>query len=377
MASIKKIKSGWQYRISYKENGEYKTKSKNGFRTKKEAEIAASEMELKLNKGYDVQASERLFTEFFRDWYEIYRKGKQSPYNDADIRKAVEFAERSFVEVKLKDLTRNMYQKALNDFAETHSTATLKKHHTYMRACIRDAIEDGILTRDPTYKAVVIGKVAPKNETSKYLNFGEAQKLIREVKKDMRLRYISRYMILFALATGCRFSEMSGLTWDCVDFEKRNIKIKKTWDAKYVDGFSNTKNYGSKRTITVDEKTLNMMAALKHDQDKSAMSTGLRNEYNLCFVNSKMQLVTNNAVLKTLKRLCRNAGIKEVTTHSLRHTHASMLLYKGVNIKYLSRRLGHTDITTTLQTYSHVLDEMEQTESRHVDDTMEELYNAK
>ena len=66
-------------------------------------------------------------------------------------------------------------------------------------------------------------------------------------------------------------------------------------------------------------------------------------------------------------------GIKPITCYGLRHTHASMLLYKGVNIKYVSRHLGHKDIVTTLQTYSHILDEMEQKESR----AMEELYHTK
>lgn len=66
-------------------------------------------------------------------------------------------------------------------------------------------------------------------------------------------------------------------------------------------------------------------------------------------------------------------GIKPITCYGLRHTHASMLLYKGMNIKYVSRHLGHKDIVTTFQTYSHILDEMEQKESR----AMEELYHTK
>jgi integrase len=90
-----------------------------------------------------------------------------------------------------------------------------------------------------------------------------------------------------------------------------------------------------------------------------------------------MEIVSNNAINKTLKKLCERMEANEITCHSLRHNHASMLLYKGVNIKYLSRRLGHKDIVTTLQTYSHVLDEMKQKESRQVDVTMEEIYRAK
>lgn len=89
-----------------------------------------------------------------------------------------------------------------------------------------------------------------------------------------------------------------------------------------------------------------------------------------------MQLISNNAVNKTLKSLCDRFHLKRITCHSLRHTQASMMLYKGVNIKYISKRLGHKDTVMTLQTYSHILDEMEQKESRQIDQTMLELYNV-
>lgn len=246
-----------------------------------------------------------------------------------------------------------------------------------MRACLKEALADGIIYKDPTFNVVAVGKVAPKNEEIKYLNYEEAAKLLRVTADNLQQRYISRYIILFALATGARFSEIIGLTWDCVDFENKTITINKTWDHKYKKWFDNTKNYASKRTITVDDHTLSILKDLKRKQAQLAIKTGLRNEHNLVFINSKFELVTNNAVNKTLRLLCKKANIKEITCHGLRHTHASMLLFKGVNIKYVSRRLGHKDIVTTLQTYSHIMDEMEQKESRQVDATMTELYNAR
>lgn len=378
MASIQKMKNGrWRYRVSYKENGKYKTKTKGGFRTKKEAELAAAELERQLHKGYDINAGDQLFSEYMRNWYEVFRKGKKSEDNDNDIRRAVEFVEKYFPDVKLKDLTREMYQKALNEYGETHSTASVKKHHTYMRACLKEALADGIIYKDPTFNVVAVGKVEPKDEEIKYLNYEEAAKLLRVTAGNLQQRYISRYIILFALATGARFSEIIGLTWDCVDFENKTVTINKTWDHKYKKWFDNTKNYASKRTITVDDHTLSILKDLKRKQAQLAIKTGLRNEHNLVFINSKFELVTNNAVNKTLRLLCKKANIKEITCHGLRHTHASMLLFKGVNIKYVSRRLGHKDIVTTLQTYSHIMDEMEQKESRQVDATMTELYNAR
>ena len=155
------------------------------------------------------------------------------------------------------------------------------------------------------------------------------------------------------------------------------VTINKAWDFKDKNDFKATKTFDSKRTITIDEETLKYLKQLKTYQNKIALATGLRNEKNLVFVNSKMEIVTNNAVNKTLKRLCRILGITEITCHGLRHTHASMLLYRGVNIKYISKRLGHGDVMTTYSIYSHIMDEMEQKESRAVDETMKDLYGTK
>jgi integrase len=381
LASIKKVNGKWRYRVSYKskevdEEGKpiYKTKTQGGFRTKKEAELAAAELENKYRKGYDISAADQLFSEYMRNWYELYKKGKYTLGHDSNIRLSVELVEKHFVGVRMKNLNRDMYQKFINEISEKYAKATVQKRHTYIKECLRMAIEDGVIFKDPTYKVKVYGKKEEKIEEQKYLNYNEVQKLVIEVKKDMKTKYISRYIILFAIATGARFSEIMGLTWDCVDFGGKTIAINKTWDFKDKHDFNDTKNYASKRTITVDEETLDMLKKLRAKQEEVTKQTGIENTKDLVFVNTKMQLVSNNAVNKTLAALCNKVGIRPITCHGLRHTHGSILLYKGANIKYVSRRLGHSDIVTTLQIYSHVLDELEQKESRLVDETMKELF---
>lgn len=382
LASIKKVNGKWRYRVSYKSNevddeGKpiYKTKTQGGFRTKKEAELAAAELENKYRKGYDISAADQLFSEYMRNWYELYKKDKYSLGHDRNIKLSVELVEKHFVGIRMKDLNRDMYQKFINDISQKYAKATVQKRHTYIKECLRMAIEDGILIKDPTYKVKVFSKKEEKNEEQKYLNFNEIQKLVLEVKKDMKPKYISRYIILFAIATGARFSEIMGMTWDCVDFDSKTITINKAWDFKDKKDFGNTKNYASKRTITVDDKTLEMLKELKKKQKEVTKQTGIENDKDLVFVNTKMKLISNNAVNKTLSSICGKVGIREITCHGLRHTHGSILLYKGANIKYVSRRLGHSDIVTTLQIYSHVLDELEQKESRLVDETMKELFS--
>lgn len=374
MASIQKVNGKWRYRVSYREGDKYKTKTKGGFRTKKECEIAAAELEKKLQGGYDISAADQFFPEYMRNWFEVYKKGKYSKGHEHNIELSVRLVEEHFAGVRMKEITRDMYQRFLNEISANYTTATVRKRHTYIKECLKLAQEEQIITRDPTYKVIVKGKIESKSDELKYLNFEEVKTLVKEIKKNMQPRYISRYVILFGIATGCRFSEIMGLTWDCVDFKNKTVTINKAWDFKDKNDLGTTKTFSSVRTITIDQETVNMLKELKKWQIEHQLKTGLKNKKNLVFINTKMEIVTHNAVNKTLKNLCRKAGVKEVTTHCLRHTHASMLLYNGVNVKYISRRLGHKDIITTLQIYSHIIDEMEQKGSRQVDDTMKEIF---
>lgn len=97
-----------------------------------------------------------------------------------------------------------------------------------MRSCLRDAIQDGIIYKDPTYKVIAKGNVSKKDEELKYLNYNDSVQLVKVLIEDIKPTYISRYIILFGLATGCRFSEIIGLVWKNVDFKNQTVKIDRT-----------------------------------------------------------------------------------------------------------------------------------------------------
>lgn len=366
MASVVKRGNTWQYRVSYKDSeGNYRTKSKGGFSKKKEAILAAAEIEKSINFGQDISASDMLFPDYFEKWFEIYKKGKKGPANDKHYNLAIKFAKKYFSTVTLKGLTKSTYQQAINDYAETHAKGTVHKRHTYVKACLNDAQQEGIIHKNPAYNIQLFGKKETKKESHKFISEADLHKMTAYLKKHEKS--ISHYMIILGIATGARFSELAGLTWDCV--EKDHINITKSWDYTYTNNFSGTKNDASRRTITIDTETAKLLKEIKLKQSPA------NNIHNLVFFNpNKGTPISNNAVNKTLKYICKQVAINPpITFHALRHTHGSLLLYKGVNIKYISRRLGHSDISTTLQIYSHVLNELEQKESRTVDKIVTEL----
>jgi integrase len=377
--TVNKRGKTWQYRVSYVKNPhaedpkeKYDIISKGGFRTKKECEIAEKELKDKLDRGYDIGSAEQLFADYVLSWFEIYKKGKFSAGHEANVKRAVKSTKVYFPGVRLKDVTRDMYQKFLNTLAQKLHKDTVKKYHVVLRAALKDAIQSGAITRDPTYKAVVSGAKASKDEDLKYLNIAELTKLANAITSSASAEPLVEHLLLLLLATGLRYSEAVGLTWDCVDTKNGAVTVNKSWDFK-SGKFAHTKTYGSQRTITIDKSTREMMDKVLLLQKAIGLRSGLKNEHNLCFLDERFNPIGNSTANAALKKYCGMAGVKVITCHSLRHTHASTLLYKGVNVKYISRRLGHADIKMTLQTYSHILDEMEQLETRRVDDIISGL----
>lgn len=367
MASFKKLKTGWQYRISYKDGDKYRTKNGNGFSTKREAQIAAAKVEDLLNKG-NVLNENIIFMDYYENWYLLFRKDKYSAKNNYDIEHAIRQAKKFFKHTKILDIDRTLYQKFINWYGKNRATATVSKVHVYARACLQDAFQEGIIYRDPTHNVKVQGTKKAKDDSLKFLSEHEVKKLIVEIKNGMKPTWSSRYMILLALATGLRFSEVIALAWEDINFKEGYLNVNKSFDHVITKDFVPTKTDSSRRVIAIDKDTLSLLREYK-------IAAGI-NGSPYIFLDNNKNHTSNTATNQTLRRACNRAGIQEITFHSLRHTHCSLLIYRGVNIKYISKRLGHANITTTYQTYGHILDEMEQRESSQVEKIMLELYNA-
>ena len=164
-------------------------------------------------------------------------------------------------------------------------------------------------------------------------------------------------------------SEVMALQFKDFNFLNNYIDINKSWDYKETLDFKPTKNRET-RIISVDKKTMKLM---KDFYDYQLSQKVVDNKQRIFAVNGKVPDV--NSINRALKRACKRAGIMEVTSHALRHTHASLLLLNGVSLAYISRRLGHKDITMTANTYSHVLKELEAKSEKESADIFYNIYN--
>lgn len=364
MASFRKRGKTWQYRI--KHNGE--EISKSGFRTKTEAKVAADKVEYELNIGVQVSKGDQLFIDYYKQWIKTYKLGFYSKETDNFYLNALKLIEEHFPHHKLKDITSDEYQAFLNNYSKGRARETVRKTHTKIGASIRDAVADGYIAHNPTHRITIRGEEGAK-DTEKYLDEEEAMLLLDALLDRIVLNYTTRYMLILQLATGMRIGEVMALQFKDFNFLKNYVNVDKSWDYKETLDFQPTKNRET-RVISLDTKTTKIM---KDFYDYQLSHKIIDSKQRMFAVHGKIPDV--NAVNKTLKRACKRAGIREVTSHALRHTHASILLLKGVSLAYISKRLGHKDITMTANTYSHVLKELEAQSEKESADMFYDMYS--
>lgn len=346
MASFRKRGKSWEYKVSTKE----KPITKGGFKTKKEAMIAAAEIEDKVNKGLTTNLKPKAFDSYFENWINLYKQNlagsTKSHYQDS-----LSAVRDYFNDKAIQQITRDEYQRFINVYGSSRSKETVDKLNRHVRSCVKDAVEDRIIPFDFTRKVTITYTVKAKRPEEKHLNFEETKELQKELTErlDQGLGY---YMLLLAITSGLRYSELIGLTRKDFDFKNNIITINKTWIYKKGNpGFGETKNYET-RSIKMNEKTMTIFKGLL-----DSTPTNL-NQLVFYSPSSKFKVLTNTAVNKTLKKTLKELGINSITIHGLRHTHASFLLYKKISINYISERLGHKNIETTWSTYAHILKEM-------------------
>lgn len=287
-----------------------------------------------------------LFYEYYEKWINVYKEGAIREVTMKKYKLTLSWLKKLAPDLEVKNLTRVTYQQILNDYAEEHEKQSTMDFHHQLKVAILDAVDEGIIDRDPTRKAIIKGKT-PKEKKIKYLNQFELHKLISDLNLGAKLNY--DWLILLIAKTGMRFSEALAITPKDFDLPHQMLSISKTWDYKGKGGFMPTKNASSVRKIQIDWQTVIQFSELIKDlpEDKPI------------FISNK---VYNSTINDILEKHCKNVEIPVISVHGLRHTHASILLFAGVSIASVAHRLGHSSMTTTQKTYLHIIQELENTD---------------
>jgi integrase len=335
--------------------GKRRQKEKGGFKTKKEAQTACAELIVQVENSDFKKPIKQPLEKYLRDWMESKRisikKNTFASYQHQIENHIIP----SLGKVELTKLSPaeigNLYATLLVE--KNLAEGTVRDTHKVLTVALGQAVKWGMLTKNPA-AYVEKPKAACKElsvwDASQARSFLETAKVHRE--------YI---VFLLALSTGMRQGEILGLRWKDVDFNEGVVRIVQTLshDGKELTVGAKTKS--GNRTVSID---LGVVKELREQRKRIAQdrlnSKGEYKDFDLVIPTSKGTPLTPRNLSRTYYNLLERSDVPRITFHDLRHTHATLMLTQGVHPKVVAERLGHADMRTTLEIYSHVLPHMQQ-----------------
>lgn len=341
MASIFKRKGAktWTASVLLNVDGKRKTKQKNGFVTKAEANEWVAKVEYEKSIG-NFSKSNKLFITEMKKWYTIFKEPKIARATKLWFNTVLKLVEKEWPDKLVSDIRSSDFQQLLNKYGQTHVKVSTKRVNNIISEFGRYAFDEGYTTRDFTRNVYNTGKVESKTAEMKFLENDEFQKLIRRAKQSDS---VSAHMIITACLTGMRYAEIAGLRPENVDLKNKTISIVETWD-QISHEFKPTKTKSSVRTISIPDDLVDLFKKWQ-----------IGDKFVFQGVNGYP--ATSASCNHTLKNYLEKDNSKKITFHGLRHTHASYLLANDISVQYVSERLGHANTNITLGIYAHLLED--------------------
>lgn len=284
--------------------------------------------------------------------------------------------------IKIKDLTSKDIQNYYNDLIKKGKTVnSIKNLNKIIAPCIRYAYNNDKIIKDFS-KSVVLPK---EDEEKKLSKINEVQPFSLEEQKkfiDVIEGHDLEVLLITALNTGLRQGELLALTWDDINFDNNTIRVNKT--VKYIsdvskEGRGNSgitvqtpKSEASNRTISIPDLLTKRLK--KYNLQQKELQLKMANLYidnRLVFCNIYGGFLDSSNVRKRFKKILVNNGFKDRKFHDLRHTYATRLFELKEEPKTVQSLLGHSNISITLDIYTHVLDSMKEKVATKLND----LYN--
>ena len=255
--------------------------------------------------------------------------------------------------IVLIKLRSDQIQSLYNMYVEKgKGLSTVVLIHSIVRGCLNHAVQLGLLNRNP-----VTGAIPPKPKSSEKIVLTETQiQIFMIAAQSLQPEYFELYQI--ALSTGMRIGEILGLKWEDLNWEKHTIKVKRQLQRDFQSGsyFAPPKSRAGLRTIAIGPKVFSNMQHLhqRYSQRKIEFDSDWRDN-DLIFTDDAGSPIKYRKLVTQFKILLKDAGLPEIRFHDLRHTAATQMLVNGVDILTVSKRLGHSKPSITLDVYGHMI----------------------
>ena len=342
--------------------GKPKRTTRRGFSTKKEAALSLSRLQLEIEKnGSLVRRNDTAtFEDVYLLWLEQYKGGVKE-----NTLRQTKSAFRMYIlphlgDFRIEKINVARCQKAVNAWAER--TKIFKLFKNYASSVFKYAISLDMCSDNPMAKVhVPVKKQSLGDEDNKKIEFYSKNELLTFLdclEKEGNQKRLTFFRVL--AFTGARKSEILALTWEDVDFTNKKLNINKTLAIGEKGIIVNTpKTKSSKRIISLDERTIEILKHWRKEQRKLYFALGFNTsgKAQAVFTNKDNRYIRPNTVSAWMQNIVDKYDLNYIKIHGFRHTHCSLLFDSGASIQEVKERLGHANIETTMNIYAHVTEE--------------------
>ena len=335
--------------------GKQKEIVRKGFKTRKEATLAEARLKLEYEeKTFNAKNNKYTFKQIY-DLFLIEHKNTVKPGTYATtVRYAKLHILPKIANKRIDSFTVLDCQKLVNQWAEYFNSAKYPKG--IAQQVFDYAIKMNIISDNPMRKVKLPKKKEIVNEVNKFYNTDELKHFFDCVKNYGNMKYLAFFRLL--AFTGMRKGEALALNWSDIDFNKKQVHITKgvVLDENEIPMISTTKTKKSVRTVSLDDESLATLRKWKIEQAKELMSIGINslNKHQLLFTYDANKLYRPSYSNCWLEQIIKKYNLKKITMHGFRHSHCSLLFEMETPIQVVQERLGHTNIKTTMDIYTHV-----------------------
>lgn len=345
-----------------KETNKRKQKNMGSYPLKRDANKRLNEVKEEIYKEELLLPNEIILQDFLLDFLEKYKMNLSITTYNRYMRICKKYIIPLLGDIKLCDIRPIHIQNYVDDLLDLLTPQTIKVHLNILNLALKRAYRLKLIKEN-----VVQFVEVPKNK--KYKNEiynAEDMKKLLEKSRETSLEL----PIILASGLGLRISEILGLTWNNIDFNDFTITIDKiTVRDKGQVILKEPKTESSIRTISAPKEIILMLKQLKKDR-LAAKLRGEKSHRELIFYDKNLNPIAQDVLSKKFRYFLQENNLKHIRFHDLRHSHVTMLIDAKVPIKVISERVGHSNVNTTLNIYSHALREMDQEASDKISDTL-------
>ena len=334
------------------------------FKTRKEAKEWKKQTLAQIDDGLNLLAAQCTIGQYLQDWLNTIQTSVRPRTTEQYIQVVNQHIMPVFGRLKLKDLRPEQVQSFYNaKIKDGASARTVLLIHAVFHRALEQALKYGLINRNPL-DAVTRPKLRRKE--MKTLNDIQVRTLLQAAQGN---RLETLYW--FAVTTGLRQGELIGLKWSDLDWNNKRLRIQRQVQRQKNKGlvFSEPKTNAGRRIIVLGSSTIEKLREHYQRQPLERQFAGIYwVENDLIFPNSHGNPLEPSNLLKDFKNLLKIAGLPDIRFHDLRHTAATLMLQQNTHPKVVQERLGHSDISLTLNTYSHVLPGMQEEAAEKLDE---------